>query len=122
MGGNRSCGKKVADGTIAVTAVRSQEQPLESEVSLKDNLGEDHLDTPESMKSQPVFYKEQALYDKAEPLLLEALEGGHLKLGDSHPQTLESRNNLIGLYEASGKPEQAAKWRAELPQAEAVEE
>ncbi|MFC1633213.1 tetratricopeptide repeat protein [Planctomycetota bacterium] len=52
-----------------------------------------------------VLYKEQARYDAAEPLLLEVLEGRRLKLGDTHPHTLQSLNNLIDLYEAWDKPE-----------------
>jgi len=39
----------------------------------------------------------------------------------THPHTLESWNNLIDLYEAWGKPEKAAEWRAKLPQIEAVD-
>jgi len=66
-----------------------------------------------------VLYKEQGLYDKAEPLLL---EGRRLKLGDTHPHTIESINNLIELYEAWNKPEKAEQWRAKLPQTEAMEE
>ncbi len=38
-----------------------------------------------------------------------------------HPHTLELWHNLIELYEAWGKPEEAEKWRAKLPQTEAVE-
>lgn len=30
--------------------------------------------------------------------------------------------NLIGLYEAWGKPEKAEEWREKLPQTEAIEE
>ena len=41
------------------------------------------------------------------------------ELGDNHPHTLESLNNLIKLYEAWGKPEKAEEWRAKLPQTEA---
>jgi len=64
----------------------------------------------------------QGLYDKAEPLLLEAVEGRRLKLGDTHPHTLESVNNLIALYEAWNKPEKANEWRAKLAQIEPNEE
>jgi hypothetical protein len=35
-----------------------------------------------------------------------------LKLGGKHPHTLESINNLIELYEAWDKPEQAQQWQA----------
>jgi hypothetical protein len=37
------------------------------------------------------------------------------KLGDTHPHTIESINNLIELYEAWNKPEKAEEWRAKLP-------
>jgi len=44
---------------------------------------------------------------QTEPLLFEALEDRHLKLGDTHPHTIESLNNLIDLYEAWNKQEMA---------------
>ena len=69
-----------------------------------------------------VLYKEQGDYAKAEPLLLEAVQGRRLKLGDTRPHTLESSNNLIDLYEAWNKPEKAAEWRTKLVQIEDFEE
>ena len=42
-------------------------------------------------------------------------------LCDEHAHTLESRNNLIELYEASGKPAKAQEWRAKLPYEEGEE-
>jgi len=51
-------------------------------------------------------------------MLLKAVEGRRLKLGDEHPHTLESVNNLIELYEAWDKAEQAEEWRAMLPRKE----
>jgi hypothetical protein len=68
-----------------------------------------------------VFYKEQSDYDRAEPLLPETVEGQRVKLGDAHPHTLQSLNNLIALYEAWNKPEKANQWRAKLPQTEGME-
>ena len=65
-----------------------------------------------------ILYKERGDYDKAEPLLIQALQGRCLKLGDTHPHTKESLNNLIDLYKAWNKPEKAEKWRAKLPQTE----
>jgi len=61
-----------------------------------------------------MMYKEQARYEEAEKLLLEAVEGRRLKLGEKHPHTIESLNNLIDLYEAWNKPEKANPWRAKL--------
>ena len=45
-------------------------------------------------------------------------EGRRLKLGDTHPHTLESINNLIDLYETWNKPEKANEWQAKLVQIE----
>jgi hypothetical protein len=64
----------------------------------------------------------QNRYDDTEKWLLAALKDRHLKLGDAHPRTIESMKNLIDLYEAWNKPEEAEKWRAQLPKTEAVEE
>ena len=55
-------------------------------------------------------------------LLLEGVKGRRQKLGDTHPHTQESFNNLVNLYEARDEPEEAEKWRTKLPQTEAVEE
>jgi hypothetical protein len=74
------------------------------------------------MHELAVLYKEQARYEEAEKLLLEAVKGRRLKLGDTHPHTIESMNNLIDLYEAWNKPEKADEWRAKLPQTEAMNE
>lgn len=49
----------------------------------------------------------------------QAVDGLRLKLGDTHPHTRESLNNLINLYEAWNKPEKAQEWRAKQPQTEA---
>jgi hypothetical protein len=72
--------------------------------------------TPQSKNDLAVRYREQYLYDKAEPLLLEAINSRRLKLGDTHPHTQESIKTLIELYEACNKPEEAKKWRAKLQQ------
>jgi len=52
------------------------------------------------MHGLAILCKEQARYEEAEKLLLEAVKGRRLKLGDTHPHTKESMNNLIDLYEA----------------------
>ena len=69
----------------------------------------------ESMHELAVLYKQQNRYDEAEPFLLKAFEGRRLKLGDTHPHTLESWNHLIALYKACNKPEKVKEWRAKLP-------
>jgi hypothetical protein len=48
--------------------------------------------------------------------MIEAVKCHRIKSGDQHPHTFESLNNLIALYKAWNKPEEAQKWRAKLPQ------
>ena len=68
-----------------------------------------------------VLYKAQARYKEAEEYLLEVIEGRRLKLGGTHPHTIESLNTLIDLYETWNKTEKAKEWRAKLPEMEIVE-
>ncbi len=74
------------------------------------------------MHELATLHKVQARYDEATELMIKAVEGRRLKLGDTHPHTLGSWHNLIELYEAWNKPEKANEWRARLPQPEVVEE
>lgn len=69
-----------------------------------------------------MLFKEQPLYNKAERLVFEVIEGRRLKLGDTYPHTLQSLNNLIEPYEAWGKPEKASEWQAKLLQTKAGEQ
>ncbi len=59
-------------------------------------------------------------YSEAEPLLIE----GHTVLkaarGEHHPHTLRALRWLIDLYDAWGKPERSATYRALLPSAKAA--
>ena len=81
-----------------------------------------HVPSLETKNDLSVFYKEQGDYDKAEPLFIQALNGRCLKLGDTHPHTKESFNELIDLYEAWNKPEKANEWRPKLEQIEDFKE
>jgi hypothetical protein len=45
-----------------------------------------------------------------------------LKLGDTHPHTIESFRNIIDLYEAWNKPEKANEWKVKLTQIEDSDE
>jgi len=65
-----------------------------------------------------VLRREQQRYEEPELLRSKAIEGHRLKIGETHPHTLESWKNLIGLYEAWNKPEEAEEWRAKLPKAQ----
>ncbi len=54
-------------------------------------------------------------YEKAEREWTKALAVVRRHLGDSHPETLGCVLAISELYEAWGKPEEAEKWRAQLP-------
>ena len=60
------------------------------------------------------FYYDFAFERPCTPEDLEAIEGRRLKLSYTHPHTQESLKNLIELYEAWNKPEEAEKWRLKL--------
>jgi serine/threonine protein kinase/tetratricopeptide (TPR) repeat protein len=66
----------------------------------------------------------QKKYAEAEPLLLEGYEGmkqraDKIPVG-AKPHLAEALERLVQLYEAWGKPDEAAKWRAESPTPPAV--
>lgn len=50
------------------------------------------------MNGLAVLHTKQKQYDEAECLFHEALEASKLKLGEDHPDTLESKNDLAILY------------------------
>lgn len=81
-------------------------------------LGPDHPACLESKHELAVLYSRQARYEDAEPLLLDAFRGREAKLGPDHPRTIESLKQLVTLYESWDKSDEAAKWRAKLPQHE----
>jgi tetratricopeptide (TPR) repeat protein len=57
-----------------------------------------------------LLYRRQR-YAEAEPLLLAAYEGFARSLGAEHEYTQYVVSDLIGLYDACGKPELAAAWQ-----------
>jgi serine/threonine-protein kinase len=57
-------------------------------------------------------------YDEAEPLLVESYATLKAKRGERNNLTQQTLKRLIDLYEAWGKPDQAAQYRALLPKPE----
>ncbi|MBC8218373.1 MAG: tetratricopeptide repeat protein [Planctomycetes bacterium] len=99
---------------MSVTQDLSIERNPKSEEAPKDKICENHPVTLETKNDLSILHEEQAQYNEAESLLLEAVEGRCLKLGDTHTRTQESLENLIGLYEALDKSEEANEWRSRL--------
>ncbi|MBM4027834.1 MAG: tetratricopeptide repeat protein, partial [Planctomycetes bacterium] len=77
-------------------------------------LGEEHPDTLACMHNLALLYRDQNRYPEAEPLCLQAVETASRTLGEAHPDTVRFLSVLTSLYDAWGKPEEAAKWRARL--------
>jgi len=77
---------------------------------------------PNSMGKWARVYYQQEQYEEAELLSLKTLEIRRRVLGEEHPDTVKSINNLVELYEAWGKPQQAGQWRAKLPRKKDTEE
>jgi hypothetical protein len=62
----------------------------------KRELVDNHLDTLESKNGLAVLSLKRGDYYETKPILLAVVIGRCLKLGDTHPHTIESLNNLIG--------------------------
>jgi tetratricopeptide (TPR) repeat protein len=82
-------------------------------------LGEGHRNTLISKRNLGKLYLTQGKLAEAEPLLLSSYEGMRTR-----DQTIPTRverylvpalKEIVQLYEAWGKPEKAAEWRAKLP-------
>jgi serine/threonine protein kinase len=84
--------------------------------------GKDHVSLIAAKNDLAMLLTKQERYEEAEKYFLEAVEGRRLKLGEKHPHTIESTNNLIDLYEAWNKLEEAKKWQAKLKKIEVTTE
>jgi serine/threonine protein kinase len=56
-------------------------------------------------------------YDEAEPLLLESYPVIRAEFGDAHPRTLVALRRIVNLYDAWGKADRGAQYKALLAQA-----
>jgi serine/threonine protein kinase len=81
-------------------------------------LGEEHRDTLITMRSLGKVYLAQGRLAEAEPLLLSSYEG--MRARDQNIPTRVERyltplaKEIVHLYDAWGKPEKAAAWKARL--------
>ncbi len=100
-------------------------EPAKAALALRRKLlGEDHIDTAESVNNLAAMYFAIGDYDEAEPLYGQALEVRRRHLGANHPHVATSLNNLAELYRSRGEFELAEplfrdalviseKWSAE---------
>ncbi len=67
------------------------------------------------------LYIERARCGDAEPLLRQEFQRRENQFGPEHSHTIDMQDQLVSLYEAWHKPEEAEKWQAKLLETEAVE-
>jgi len=79
-------------------------------------LGYEHPDTLDSAHGLGLLYAAMGRRAEAEQLLKKTLAGRRRVLRDKHPDIADSIEALIELYQAWDKPQEAAKWQAELLQ------
>ena len=86
---------------------------------IKQQLGDNHPLTAQSLNNLAGLYESQGRYSDAEPLYKQALAIRKQQLGDNHPDTATSLNSLATLYYSQYDIPQAINYRT---QALAVEE
>jgi tetratricopeptide (TPR) repeat protein len=74
---------------------------------IKQQLGDNHPDTAQSLNNLALLYYSQGRYSEAEPLYNRSLAIIKQQLGDNHPDTATSLNNLAALYQSQGRYSEA---------------
>ena len=96
--GNTITAREVLDRGAEVIEKRLADQPV-IQAHMMDTVGR--------------VYESLGLYDRAEPMLMSALEIRRRVLGDRHPDTLRSINNAGSLRHNQGKLEDAERYHRE---------
>jgi tetratricopeptide (TPR) repeat protein len=81
-------------------------------------LGDPHPETAQSIRNLGLMYKIQERFEEAEFHLLEAWGDFKILFGQEHGRSLQLAADLAELYEAWGRADEAAKYRAILPESE----
>ncbi len=84
-------------------------------------LGENHPDTLFTQLRLASVLRDQRRYNEAEVIALAAYRGLRDTLGAEHDRTRTAIEDLVKLYEAWGRNESAAEWRARLPKEGALQ-
>jgi non-specific serine/threonine protein kinase/serine/threonine-protein kinase len=88
---------------------------VEAVAGAKRTLPRGHVITGATMNTYGACLAALKRFDEAEASLLEAHEILVAAVGTEHSYTLKAIRNLVDLYEAQGKPDEAAPWRTKLP-------
>jgi non-specific serine/threonine protein kinase/serine/threonine-protein kinase len=106
-------------GRILLRLGRYAEAEAEARESLRIYQERDYRDWPRADATSVLgaSLRGQAKYAEAKPLLLSAYEGlkaAEADLGIQEARLTEAGERIVQLYEAWGRPEQAAEWKAKL--------
>ncbi len=77
--------------------------------------GDDHYATLKAIENLSTVLKALDEYADAEPLLIECYQRRSATRGPDHAETAKALRLMVELYEAWGKPDDAAVWRSKLP-------
>jgi hypothetical protein len=73
----------------------------------REDAGEKHPDTLQSLSSLAFVLLSQSKYEEVEAMNRRALDGREKVPGEEHPDTLKSFNNLASALQRQGKCEEA---------------
>ena len=99
-------------------AVEAEQLGGETVVAARETLGADHWLYGAFLRNHGRALAALQRFDDAESALLEAHGILQTALGDEHKQTRRVVGYLADLYDAWGKPDKAAEWRAKLGEEE----
>ena len=112
---------------VLATVVLRQDRLADAEALYRRTLqsalrvfGSDHPYTLLSLQGLALTLFRQDKLDEAEPFAIECYERNMGRYGPVHAETVKAINILIDLYDAWGKPHEAAEWRAQLPSADTL--
>lgn len=100
---------KIIDNTITEEALNKAEEAIRLKTS-KDFIHRTRLDSIEiayQLNEKGLLLHRNVKYEKAKPIYLKSLKITQVIMGQNHPNTAQSYNNLAGLYHLMGKYEKA---------------
>uniref|UniRef100_Q024L1 Tetratricopeptide TPR_2 repeat protein n=1 Tax=Solibacter usitatus (strain Ellin6076) TaxID=234267 RepID=Q024L1_SOLUE len=93
-----------ASESLGAAEVMAQEAvEIQRSLALKDTSADQARELALALNVQGSLLQESGRYAEAEPLAKEALEIRKRVLGEEHPDTIRSQNNLAGLYQRMGR-------------------
>jgi serine/threonine protein kinase/tetratricopeptide (TPR) repeat protein len=76
----------------------------------REQLGDDHPDTLDSINTLGSIYQLMGSFDDAELYVVEVMDRSRRVLGDDHPSTLDAINNMGALRQAQGRFDEAESY------------